>query len=276
MTGAERQVLKIVKQLKNANEETIAVRMGVSIDCVNNLCSSLMQEGFLAQLAGEYKVTSKSSAVHLKTGSRLMPTAQPGKYETYNIDKKEVEMKEGQLHRSERKYCEGEIIGEIKMKCNEPPREKVEIALKRNPQFSYEQMQAQMSSHTLFCPAKGKEVSWHYCSHCPHQDGIELQQWTVQCKYEFSERNLDMEYEEEEHANLPRVKCPTFDKLVTVDQCMDCRYQRGREWQYQSKKKGVVGWVQCGAPSRLEPKDKEARKVVYGEKEMLMVPPKWE
>ena len=281
MTGAERQVLKIVKQLKNAGEEDIAARMAVSINYVNNLCSSLMQEGFLTQVAGEHRLTSKGSktvpSVQLKTGSKLMPTAQPGKYRTYNTDKKEVGIKEGQLHQGQERYHKGEIVGEIKMKCDVPSREKVEAALKRNPQFSYEQMEAQMISHTLFCPVKSKHVTWHYCSSCPHQDGIDFQKWTVQCKYEFTERKLDMVYGEEEHVDLlPNVVCPIFDKFISVARCSGCRYQRGGEWQHQSKKEGVAGWLFCGAPSRLESKDKEACKVVYGEKEMLMVPPKWE
>lgn len=267
MTGAERQILKIVKQLKNADEEKTAARMGVSTNYVNNLCSSLMQEGFLKQIAGEYRLTSKGSKivlpVRLKTGSKLIPAAQPGKYRTYNMDKKEAGAKESQLHQCQERYHEGEIAGEIKMKCDIPPREKVEAALKRNPQLSYEQAEDQMTSHTLFCPAKGKEVTPHYCSSCPHQEKIDFKRWTVQCKYEFTERRLDMVYEE--HVNLPQIVCPIFEKLIVVGRCIDCRYQREREWE--------KGWVLCGAPSHLEPKDKEIFKVVYGEKEMLMIPP---
>ena len=277
ISGVQRQILKIVK-LSGADEREIASRMAISINYAKDLCSSLVQGGFLTKANGKHKLTSQ--AVKLVGGSGLMRGSKlnvTGRYSgnrysrTSLKGKEEVEKKQPDEHR----YDEGQIIGEIKMKRDLPPREKVETALKANPHFSYEQMEAQMISSALFCPAKGKEVTWHYCSHCPHQEKIDLQQWIVQCKYEFTERILDLVFEEEE---TTQVACPVLDKSVAVDRCAGCRYWRGGRWQeHQSKKrKGVVGWLLCGAPSHIESRRKDAHEVVYGGKEMLMVPLKWE
>jgi len=275
ISGIQRQILKIVKS-SGADEREIAGRIAISIDYAKDLCSSLIEDGFLTKVNGKHKLTSQGVKLvggsGLMRGSKLNVTGRYSgtRYSRTSLKKEEAERKQPDEH----KYDEGQIIGEIKMEKKLPSPEQVHAALKSNPGFSYEQMEAQMTSSALFCPAKGKEVTWHYCSHCPHQEKIDLQQWTVQCKYEFTERILDLVFEEEE---TTQVLCPIFDKSVAVDQCAGCRYWRGGRWQeHQSKRKGVVGWLLCGAPSHTESRRKDAYEVVYGGKEMLMVPLKWE
>ena len=193
-----------------------------------------------------------------------------------------------------KRYSIGEKIGEIKMSADLPSPEQIETALRSNPQSSYKEMEERLAVHTLICPAKGKEVPWHYCSACPHQKGIELQRGTVQCSYEFNERRLRMVYGEEdikalargedgeftdmdleELMALPYVRCPLLDRAIPVDRCVDCRYQQGGEWQYTSKKTGVVGWVLCGAPSIIERRNDDSRTIKYGGKEWRTVPLRW-
>ena len=243
ISGVQRQILKIVK-LSGADEREIASRMAISVDYARDLCSSLVQGGFLTKANGKHKLTSQ--AVKLVGGSGLMRGSKlnvTGRYDGTRYSRTSLKGKE-------------------------------EIERKQPDEHRYDE--GQMTSSALFCPAKGKEVTWHYCSHCPHQEKIDLQQWTVQCKYEFTERILDLVFEEEE---TTQVACPVLDKSVAVDRCAGCRYWRGGRWQeHQSKKrKGVVGWLLCGAPSHIESRRKDAHKVVaYGGKEMLMVPLKWE
>lgn len=293
--GAEAQVLKIVKQLEPIDGERIAVAMGVSLTYVTNLCNSLLRVGYISLLADEYRMTPE--------GSRMLPPSvrKDSVFDDIEKMRDNIEMKRGAIvgeliHGSEERYSEGGIVGEIKMKADIPPREKVEAALKTNPQCSYEEMEAWMTSHTLVCPAKGKEVTWHYCAACPHQDGINLEQWTVQCKYHFTERRIEMIYGKEEiealamnggsvltdlHKDeggydLPHVACPATGKVIGIDRCATCRYQRGTESPHKSKKTGVVGWVLCGAPHDLGLEPEEDRKVLYGGKKMRIIPQMWE
>ena len=86
---------------------------------------------------------------------------------------------------------------------------------------------------------------------------------------EFTDMDL------EELVALPHVRCPLLDRVIPVDRCADCRYQRDGEWQYKSKKTGFVGWVLCGAPSFIESKNDDSRTVKYGGKEWRAVPPRW-
>ena len=61
MTGTQRQVLRILKQLREADLKTIASTMGVSTDYVKDLCQGLIQDNLLRQGPdGQYMVTSKT------------------------------------------------------------------------------------------------------------------------------------------------------------------------------------------------------------------------
>jgi len=298
-------VLRIVKQLRKADLETIASTMGVSIDYVKDICHVLVQNNLLHQEPdGEYMVT--------RGGSRIQTTGMQSS-DSHNrtqqvrdarpqasgaiIDRPDLSGKEEiekDMNGNEKKYSIGEKIGEIKMSADLPSPEQVETALRSSPQSSYEEMEERLTVYILICPAKGKEVPWFHCSACPHQKEMDFQRGTVQCRYEFNERRLDMVYGEEEikalargengeltdlnleeFVALPYVKCPSLNRAVPVDRCVDCRYHRGGEWRYKSKKRGVVGWVLCGAPSFIEERNDDSRMVKYGGKEWRSVPPRW-
>ena len=287
MIGPKRQVLRIVKQLKDADLNTIASRMGVSIDYAKDLCKALTQDELLHQGAGGgYRITPKGSRIQIAGGqNRIQPVR--------NIEQQSsgaITNKPGLL------YSIGQVIGEIKMKAELPSPEQVKTALRSNPQSSPEEMEARLTSHTLICPAKDNEVTWHYCSACPHQKGIDFQKWTVQCTYEFNERRLDVVYGKEEikalagddkgeftdldieeRVALPHVRCPLLGRVIAIDRCTDCRYQRGGEWHHTSQKTGIVGWVLCAAPASIEKRNDndDGRTVTYGGKEWRVVPPRW-
>jgi len=67
MTGTQREVLRIVKQLRGgkADLKTIASTMCVSVHYVKDLCQGLIQDNLLRQgPGGQYVVTSKSPRIH--------------------------------------------------------------------------------------------------------------------------------------------------------------------------------------------------------------------
>ena len=288
MTGPQQQVVRIVKLLKTTDLKTIARTMGVSIDYAKDLCQELVQ-GNLIHIgpdgAGEYTITLKGSKM-LITGSQKASSIIPNRPGLSGQEKIEKD-----IGGEAKKYTIGEKVGEIKMKADLPSPEQVESALRSNPQSSYEEMEERLTSHMLICPAKGKEVPWHYCSACPHQKGIDFQTWTAQCDYEFNERRLNMVYGEEEikalargesgevdleeFVALPHVRCPLLDSVIPIDRCADCRYQRDGDWQYPSKKSGFVGWMMCGAPPFIETRNDDSCTVKYGGKLWRAVPPRW-
>ena len=57
MRGAEEQVLKIVKELKLANEEALSRKMGVSSEYVKEICEGLIKDGYLLKIEKGYKLT---------------------------------------------------------------------------------------------------------------------------------------------------------------------------------------------------------------------------
>lgn len=283
MLSSQRQVLNIIKRLRDADPETIAGTMCVSVDYVKDLCQVLIQDGLLRQEpGGGYSVTPKGSKIQITSGqNRMQPVL-------------EKEKMQEDINGDEKRYSIGEVMGEIKMKAELPSPEQVEAALRSNPQSSYEEMEDRLTSHSLICPAKGKEITWHYCSACPHREGIDFQKRTVQCSYEFNERRLEMVYGKEEikglagddkgeftdldieeRVALPHVRCPLLGRVIAIDRCTDCRYQRGGEWHYKSQKTGIVGWVLCGAPTGIEKKNDDSRLFMHGGKEWRVVPPRW-
>lgn len=283
MTGPTRQILGIIKRLRDTDTETIAKAMCVSADYVTQLCEMLIVDDLLRRgPGGEYSVTPKGLRIQISGGQgRTQPVLEQG------------EMRRD-MNGDGKTYSIGEIIGEIKMKPDLPSPEQVEAALRSNPQSSYEEIEARLTSHTLICPAKGKEATWHYCSACPHQKGIDFQKWAVQCSYGFNERRLDMVYGKEEikalagdgkgeftdldieeRIALPHVRCPLLGSVIAVDRCTDCRYQRGGQWRHKSQKTGIVGWVLCGAPPSIEKRNDDGRALMYKGKKIRVVPPRW-
>jgi len=60
MKGNEKQVLKIVEELTEAKENTIARKIGVSKEYVSKICQGLVDDGFLAEInSGNFKLTLK-------------------------------------------------------------------------------------------------------------------------------------------------------------------------------------------------------------------------
>ena len=59
MTGAEKQTLKIVRELELADEETIGRKMTVSSEYVKEICECLIKSGYLLKTPEGYKITFK-------------------------------------------------------------------------------------------------------------------------------------------------------------------------------------------------------------------------
>ena len=57
MRGAEGQILKIVKELKLANEEALRRKMAVSPEYVIEICEGLIKDGYLLKTEKGYKLT---------------------------------------------------------------------------------------------------------------------------------------------------------------------------------------------------------------------------
>ena len=59
MTGVEKQVLKIARELELADEEAIGRKMAVSPKYVKEICECLMKSGHLLKAPEGYKITLK-------------------------------------------------------------------------------------------------------------------------------------------------------------------------------------------------------------------------
>ena len=59
MIGAEGQVLKIVRESKLADEETLSRKMAVSFEYVTKICKGLIKDGYLSKTEKGYKLTSE-------------------------------------------------------------------------------------------------------------------------------------------------------------------------------------------------------------------------
>ena len=58
MKGNEKQVLKIVAELREANKESIARKIGISAEYVFEICQGLVNDGYLAGGSnGKYRLT---------------------------------------------------------------------------------------------------------------------------------------------------------------------------------------------------------------------------
>ena len=63
MRGTEGQVLKIVKELKLANEEALRRKMGVSSEYVIEICEGLIKDGYLLEVEKGYKLTPQGESL---------------------------------------------------------------------------------------------------------------------------------------------------------------------------------------------------------------------
>ena len=59
MIGAEGQILKIVRELKLADEETLSRKMAVSSEYITKICEGLIKDGYLLKTPKGYKLTSE-------------------------------------------------------------------------------------------------------------------------------------------------------------------------------------------------------------------------
>ena len=62
MRGAEAQVLKIVKELKLANEEALRRKMTVSSEYVIGICEGLIKDGYLIKTEKGYELTPQGES----------------------------------------------------------------------------------------------------------------------------------------------------------------------------------------------------------------------
>ena len=60
MKGNEKQVLKIVNELTETKENTIARKIGVSKEYVSKICHGLVDDGYLVKISSEnFRLTPK-------------------------------------------------------------------------------------------------------------------------------------------------------------------------------------------------------------------------
>lgn len=57
MIGYEAQVLKVVRELKIADEETLSRKMAVSSKYVAEICKGLVKDGYISKTTKGYKLT---------------------------------------------------------------------------------------------------------------------------------------------------------------------------------------------------------------------------
>lgn len=57
MIGAEQQVLKVIKELKTADEEALGRKMAVSHKYAVGICNGLVKDGYLSKTPAGYKLT---------------------------------------------------------------------------------------------------------------------------------------------------------------------------------------------------------------------------
>jgi len=60
MKGNEKQVLKIVTELKDAKRESIAQKIGISKEYTSKICQNLVVDGYLEEISsGNFRLTLK-------------------------------------------------------------------------------------------------------------------------------------------------------------------------------------------------------------------------
>jgi len=57
MRGVEGEVLKIVRELRLVNEETLKRKMAVSSEYVKEICEGLIKDGYLSKKGERYQLT---------------------------------------------------------------------------------------------------------------------------------------------------------------------------------------------------------------------------
>jgi len=64
MKGSEKQVLNIIKEVEEADKESVAYKLGISAEYAAEICSILAKDGLLeAKPDGKFKLTLKGKKV---------------------------------------------------------------------------------------------------------------------------------------------------------------------------------------------------------------------
>ena len=64
MKGSEKQVLSIIKELEEADRESVAFKLGISTDYIAQICSILVKDGFIEESPnGRLKLSLKGKRV---------------------------------------------------------------------------------------------------------------------------------------------------------------------------------------------------------------------
>jgi len=80
MIGTEKQVLKIIRELEEADKTSVARKIGVSEAYTAQICQSLIIDGYLIERSNEkYKVTEKGKkAISSVKTTGLIPVLKGG------------------------------------------------------------------------------------------------------------------------------------------------------------------------------------------------------
>ena len=80
MTGTEKQVLKIIKELEEGDKDSVARKIGVSKKYVAGICVSMIKDGYLIERnEGRYKLTEKGNkAISSVKSTGLIPVLKGG------------------------------------------------------------------------------------------------------------------------------------------------------------------------------------------------------
>ena len=64
MKGNEKQMLSIIKELEEADKESLAFKLGVSAEYVTQICSILVKDGYIEEKSdGKFKLTLKGKRI---------------------------------------------------------------------------------------------------------------------------------------------------------------------------------------------------------------------
>ena len=71
MKGSEKQVLKIIRELRRCKTERIALKMAMSAEYAGEVCGNLLDDGYLSKTGpGEYILTPEGEKAINRTLSR--------------------------------------------------------------------------------------------------------------------------------------------------------------------------------------------------------------
>ncbi|ODS34287.1 MAG: hypothetical protein SCARUB_00546 [Candidatus Scalindua rubra] len=63
MIGKEQQVLKIIRELKRADEETLGRKMAISSNYATEICKGLVKDGYILKTPKGYVITKEGEKI---------------------------------------------------------------------------------------------------------------------------------------------------------------------------------------------------------------------